>query len=186
MQRNNQKKTLYTIILTSIFTAIITVLTFAIKIPSHNGYVHIGDSVIYIASCILPAPFALFSAAIGGMLADTLGGFIIYMIPTFIIKALLSVFFNNKGDKILTKRNIIALIPATLVTVFGYFVAEAMLVSLSSTGSVSQFFSYLFSSAPWITVLYCIPGNVSQAVASAIVFILLGIALDKIKIKDKI
>lgn len=186
MKRNRQKKALYTIIITSIFTAIITVLTFFIKIPSHNGYVHIGDSMIYIASCILPAPFALFSAAVGGMLADTIGGYIIYIIPTFIIKALLSVFFNNKGDKILTKRNLIALAPATLVTVFGYYIAEAVLVSFSSTGSLSQFFSYLFSPAPWVTTLYCIPGNISQAVASAVVFILLGIALDKIKIKDKI
>ena len=162
------------------------VLTFSVKIPSHNGYIHIGDSAIYIASCILPTPFALFSAAVGGMLADTLGGFIMYIIPTFIIKALLSVFFNNKGNKILTKRNIIALIPATLVTIFGYYVAEAVLVSISATNGISHLFSYLFSATPWVTALYCIPGNITQAIGSAVVFILLGIALDKIRIKDKI
>lgn len=186
MQQKRKNYTLYILILSSIFTAIITVLTFFIKIPSHNGYIHIGDTMIYIASCILPTPFALISAALGGMLADGLGGFIIYIIPTGIIKALISVCFSSKNNKILIKRNLIALFPATLITIFGYYIAEVILVAVSSSASLDVFFDNLFSTVPWVSAVYCIPGNITQAVASGIVFILLGIALDKIKIKDKI
>ncbi len=186
MKRTSQKKALYTIIFASVFTAIIAVLTFFVKIPSHNGYVHIGDSVIYIASCILPTPFAVFCAAIGGALADTIGGYIIYIVPTLIIKALISLCFDNKGKKIVSKRNIIGLIPASIITILGYYVAEVVLVALSTSRGFSQILSNLFTSVTWISALYCIPGNITQAVASVIVFILFGIALDKIKFKDKI
>lgn len=186
MKRTQQKNLLYTIILASIFTAIITVLTFFVKIPSHNGYVHIGDSVIFIAACVLPTPFALCCAAIGGALADTIGGYVIYIIPTLIIKALISLWFDNKGKKIVSKRNIIGLIPASIITILGYYVAEVVLVALSTSSGFSQIFRNLFTSIPWISALYCIPGNITQAVASIIVFILLGLALDKIKFKDKI
>lgn len=186
MKNKRPNSYIKTIILASVFTAIITVMTFFIKIPAHNGYIHIGDAVIYIASCLLPTPFALVSAALGGMLADGLGGFIIYIIPTAIIKAMISSVFSSKGTKILTVRNMIALIPATAITILGYYVAEVILVSISVSDSFSHFYQYLFTAAPWISALYSIPGNIIQAVASAVMFILLAIALDKIKIKDKI
>ena len=120
------------------------------------------------------------------MLADGLGGFIIYIIPTAIIKAMISSVFSSKDAKILTVRNVIALIPATVITISGYYIAEAILVSISVSDSFSHFYQYLFTAAPWISALYSIPGNIIQAVASAVMFILLAIALDKIKIKDKI
>lgn len=186
MKRSKQKKALYTIILASVFTAIITVLTFFVKIPSHNGYIHIGDSAIFIAACLLPAPLAVFCAAIGGALADTIGGYIIYIIPTFIIKALISLCFDHKDRKIISKRNLIALIPASAITILGYYVAEVVLVTISFSNGFSQVISNLLTSVPWISALYCIPGNITQAVSSAIVFVLLGVALDKIKIKDRI
>ena len=186
MKNSSQKKTIYTIVLASIFAAIITVLTFSVKIPSHNGYIHVGDAAIYLAACLLPTPYALASAAIGGMLADSLGGFIIYIIPTVIIKAVISVFFSSKGTKLLTKKNIIALLPASLVTIIGYYIAEVVLVAISLSNGFSGFVETFFSSVPWVSAVYCIPANITQAVASAIVFVLLAIALDKIKIKDKI
>ena len=186
MKRNKQKNALYTIILASVFTAIITVLTFFVKIPSHNGYIHIGDSVIFIAACILPAPLAVFCAAIGGALADTIGGYVIYIIPTLIIKALISLWFDNKGRTIISKRNLLALIPASIITILGYYIAEVVLVAFSVSNGFGQVIGNLLTSVPWLSALYCIPGNITQAVASAIVFVFLGIALDKIKFKDKI
>ena len=79
MKRNKQQQTLKYSVLASVFATIITVLTFYIKIPSHNGYIHLGDSVIYLAAALLPAPFAMVCAGLGGMLADALGGYTLYI-----------------------------------------------------------------------------------------------------------
>lgn len=186
MSRKRYNKKLYNIVLTSVFTAIITVMTFYIKVPSHNGYIHLGDSVIYLAACLLPMPYAVLCASLGGMLADALGGYVIYIIPTLIIKGFLALVFNSKSDKILTKRNVIGVTIATAITIIGYYIAEVVIVSVSSAADVGIFFEKLFSPVPWSAALYCIPGNITQAVGSAVVFFLIAIALDKIKIKDKI
>lgn len=186
MKRNRQTRFLQQIVLASLFAAMTTVLTFYIKIPAHNGYIHLGDSMIYLAASFLPTPLAMICAGLGGMLADALGGYTLYMLPTFIIKALLVLPFNRKSDKILTKRNTFALLIASFITIVGYYVAEVVLVSVSATNGFGHFCEYIFSSVAWSSALYCIPGNIIQAVGSAIIFILLGAALDKIKIKDKI
>lgn len=182
MKERNNNSASKRIALTCVLTAAVTVLTFFIKIPSHNGYIHLGDSVIYLAACILPLPLAMICGALGGMLADAFGGYIIYIVPTMIIKALLPLAFTAKKDKLLCERNLFALIPASLITIIGYYIAEVFLISLSS----GQFFSYILSSAPWVVAVYALPGNIIQAIGSTVAFIFLATALDKIKIKDRI
>lgn len=182
MKRVKQQKFLQQMVLACIFTALTTVLTFFIKIPSHNGYIHLGDTIIYLAACLLPAPLAMVCGALGGMLADTFGGFIIYILPTAIIKSLLPLAFTYKSEKLICKRNLLALLPASLITVIGYYTAEVILLSVAS----GDLLGYIITSSPWIAAVYCIPGNVIQAVGSAVAFIFLATALDKIKIKDKI
>ena len=182
MDRNRQKSFLKQMTLTCVFTAAVAVMTFFIKIPSHNGYIHLGDAIIYLAACLLPTPLAMICGALGGMFADAFGGYIIYIIPTMIIKAFLPLAFTCKNNKLLCKRNIIALIPASLITIVGYYVAEACLISVSS----GNFFSYIITAAPWVTAVYALPGNFIQTIGSAIAFLFIAIALDKIKIKDRI
>ena len=74
--------------ITAMFAALITVTTAFIKIPAPLGYVHAGDSMIYLAASILPEPLGFAAAAIGGGLADLLAGYPQWAIPTAIIKAL--------------------------------------------------------------------------------------------------
>ena len=182
MKKGNQQKTLQKTVLACVLTALTTVLTLFIKVPSHNGYIHLGDAIIYLSSCLLPTPLAMVCGALGGMLADTFGGFIIYIVPTGIIKSLLPLAFTCKSNKILCKRNIFALIPCSLITVVGYYIAEVILLSVSS----GEFLSFIISSSPWISSVYSIPGNVIQSVGSIVAYVFLAAALDKIKIKDKI
>ena len=182
MKKRSKEKFLQKMVIACVFTALTTVLTFSVKIPSHNGYIHLGDTIIYIAACLLPTPLAMVCSSLGGLLADTLGGYIIYVLPTAIIKSLLPLAFTNKSTKLLCKRNIFALIPASLITVIGYYIAEVIIISISS-GKLS---SYILTSYPWIAAAYSVPGSIIQAVGSAITFFFLAPALDKIKIKDKI
>ena len=58
---------------TALMAAMITIFTaYICHIPvgQNGGYIHFGDSLIYIAACLLPWPYAMTAAAIGGRFAD--------------------------------------------------------------------------------------------------------------------
>ena len=73
-------------IFASFFAALIFIATaFLPRIPTALGYVHLGDAFVLIAAALLPAPYAIASAAIGGALADLLTGYVVWLPATFII-----------------------------------------------------------------------------------------------------
>ena len=165
-----------TMALTAMFAALITVTTAFIKIPAPLGYAHAGDSMVYLAACVLPAPFSFIAAAIGGAMADLIAGYAVWAIPSAIIKALnVLPFFivriilrrNNKDDKIWRLPLLAALVATTAVTVGGYFTADWL----------------LYDSA---VAFGEIPFNLVQSAVGAVLFSALGIALDSIKFKQKI
>ena len=61
--------------ITGVFAAMITVMTAYIAhvpVGANGTYIHFGDALIYLAAVLLPTPYALAAAAIGGGLADLL------------------------------------------------------------------------------------------------------------------
>ena len=66
--KKESKFKLNQVVLAALFAALTTVLTYYVKIPSVNGYMHIGDSMIYLCASILPTPLAALSAGIGAAL----------------------------------------------------------------------------------------------------------------------
>ncbi len=163
---------------TALFTALVTIGTVIIQIPvPGKGYTHFGDSIIYLAACILPAPAALFASCAGAALADLLTGYAIYAPATVIIKALNVVPFilvriylkkKKKDDRILNFQTALMLIPTSLVTIFGYLIAEYIMF-----GEKFAFISAIIGG--WL-----------QPVGSMLAFIVFAAALDKIKFKRKI
>ena len=104
------KKSLLKITYTGIFTAIILIATSVIKFSTGlgEGYIHLGDSFVYLSACILPFPFCLIAGGLGGALADILSGYAIWAIPTMLIKMLNAVPFaiicrKYKSNKTLSK-----------------------------------------------------------------------------------
>lgn len=165
-----------TITFTAMFAALITVATAFIKFPTALGYCHAGDSMIYLAACVLPGPYGIIASAIGGGLADLISGFPHWVLPTIIIKAFNAVpfmilrYFLSKKDmdrRIINPGSIIMLIPTTLVTVFGYFIGNWLLFSWG--GAVAEL-------ATW----YVQPG------VGAAMFIAAGLGLDALKFKTNI
>ena len=165
-----------TITLTAMFAALVTVATAFIKVPTALGYCHAGDSMVYLAACILPGPYGVIASAIGGGLADLISGFPQWILPTVIIKSLNAMPFvilrhflrkNDKDNRIINAGSVIMLIPTTLVTVFGYFVANLLLFDLG--GAVSEL-------ATWYI----------QPSAGAAIFIAVGLGLDAIKFKSNV
>ena len=104
MKNQHSKHTLH-IVIAAMFAAMIAVMTAFVQIKTPTGgYVHLGDSMIYLTASFLPLPFAVAASAIGGGIADLL----VYpetIVYTVIIKAVNAVFFSSKSEKLLTKRN---------------------------------------------------------------------------------
>ena len=156
-------------VLTAFMAALITLLTAYIchvPIGINEGYIHFGDAFIYIAAAILPTPYAMAAGAIGAGLADLLTA-PVWAPATIIIKLLLVLPFTSKENKVICKRNVMALFMAFVILVSGYFLAEGVMFG--------------FKAALLTSVL----GNVIQASGSAAIFILFGTALDRMNFKTR-
>ena len=121
-------------VLSAVFAALVFAATAIAKfsIPATNGYVHFGDSIVLTAGFLLGPVYGVFAAATGSMLADILGGYASYALPTFIIKGLMALS-AWAVYKIFKKHRIIGRIfggmSAVLVMVAGYFLTEAVFLS---------------------------------------------------------
>jgi len=168
-----KKKRVTYMVLASIFAALIAVFIawffhIPIKIGANSAYLHFGDVFIFLAASLLPQPYAAAAAGIGGGLGDLFCGGTEWIPFTVVIKILVSFCFGSKSDKILTKRNISAPITALMLTVGGYYVAEALIFD------------------NWISPLISIWGNVVQIAGSATLYYLLSAVLQKFGIKKSI
>ena len=130
-----------------------------IPIPT-GGYIHLGDALIYLAACLLPAPYAVGAAMVGAGLADLLTA-PLWVVPTLLIKALVALLFTSRGPRLLCPRNGAALLLACLLSPAAYGLAACLLL-----GGVNAF---------WPQFL----GTLVQAVGSGAVFTVLALALDR-------
>ena len=174
MKNRHSEHTLH-IVIAAMFAAMVAVMTAFVQIKTPTGgYVHLGDSMIYLTASFLPLPYAVAASAIGGGIADLL----VYpetIIYTIIIKAVNALFFSSKGDKLLTKRNALMTIPSGLVTVIGYSISKFIRMLLGG----SDFHAAIVAAA------LKMPENAIQAIASALIFLLIAVAFDKADIKKR-
>ncbi|MDR2524898.1 MAG: TIGR04002 family protein [Oscillospiraceae bacterium] len=168
------KSTLPHLSLAAVFTALITVFTAYIghiPMPGNLGYLHFGDALIFLAACLLPKPWAMAAGALGGGLADILT-YPAYTLPTVIIKAMLPLAFSARRQKILCPQNLLALLPALLVSAAGYLTAQLILFRAEEAAAFGL-------------VLQSLGGSLAQWAGSAVLFALLALALDKASLKKR-
>ena len=163
-----QRKRIRLMCISGVLTALVFVVTAYLHIPTLNGYVHVGDGLIYLAACILPWQYAVLVGAGGVLLADCLTGYAIWAPGSVVIKALTVLLFTSRGDKILGVRNLIMLIPASLVCAGGYYLYEALLYG------------------NFIAPLAGILASLMQSLASSILFVAVGIGADRMRLKPKL
>ncbi len=84
------------LVLTGLMTALVFLLTFTVKvpIPFTSGYIHLGDSMIFLAVLALGPVYGAFAAGVGSMLADLISGYAQYALPTLIIKSLMALLMG--------------------------------------------------------------------------------------------
>ena len=84
-----------------------------------------------------------------------------------IIKPILVLFFTNKTEKIINTRNVVATLIAGIVGTVLYMLAEGIMIGSMQAAFVMSIVGFV------------------QPLGSAIVFIVVGLAFDKAKIKTK-
>ena len=165
-----QDRSITLVALTGVFAALITLFTaFFIHIPIgvNGGYLHFGDAVIYLAASLLPLPYAVAAAAIGGGLADLLTA-PMWAIATVIVKSLIVLPFTASHERMLCRRNYAAPVFSLFITCLGYYAAEAI----------------LFGSVP--ALIASVTGNLVQAIGSACFYFVLAYAFDKAGLKRRL
>ena len=164
-----QKDKIHLLTITALFAAAIAVMTaylLHIPIPT-GGYIHLGDALIYLAACLLPVPCAAAAAAIGAGLADLLTA-PVWVLPTLVIKAVLVLFFTNRSERLLCRRNCAAVALAGLFSPAAYALAGCAMAG-TMTAFVPQFL-----------------GTLAQGVGSGALFLAIAPALDGVKLKARV
>lgn len=118
-----------TLVAAALLAALTCLSTMVIQIPTPAlGYIHPGDSLVLLCGVILGPVLGGLSAGLGSMLADVFSGYLIYAIPTFVIKALCAAIAGMVFQAFrqhFAGKNCLAFllagIPAELNMVCGYF-----------------------------------------------------------------
>lgn len=154
------------VVLNGLLIALVCIATMTIQIPmpGTNGYINIGDSVIFISSILFGPVAGMIAGGIGSALADILSGYAHWAIFTLIIKGLegylVGIIIRNHATVL---KSVFATALGTIVMVLGYFAAGIIL-----KGSI------VISAAS-------IPANLIQGIVSMAISIPLAYSLSKVK-----
>jgi len=166
------------IVMTSLMMCliIITTMFFKIPIPFANGYVHLGDAMIFLSVIIVGWKYGAIAAAVGSALGDILGGFAIWAPWTLVIKGLMAVILGSfivaVGKKNANQMRfgisfiqLIGMILAGLWMMAGYYIAEGCIYG------------------NWIAPMLGIPWNIGQFTVGTVIAVAITSALYKTPVK---
>lgn len=151
----------------ALFMALVCVATLFFKVPIPLGYAHLGNGIILLGAFIIGNPGAIIIAGIGSAMADLLGGYTEWILPTLMIKSLMGgitawIIWNGNGKSRITSiRTAVGILTGTVIMVIGYVLAGSILYGSFAMG------------------LAQIPGLIAEDVVGIILFYVLGIALEK-------
>lgn len=173
MNKDLKSNEIQNLTMLGLLTALVAVSTMVIKIPviSTDGYIHLGDSMIFLAAIMFGKKKGAVAGGLGSAMADLLLGYTHWILPTLIIKGLMGygigMIADKESDGLINLRNSIALVFGASWMVFGYFIAGGIMKG-----------SFLISATS-------IPANLVQGFVGALLFIPIGIALKKTKYFDQ-
>lgn len=157
------------LVYTALFTALTTVATLVIQVPSPmSGNVNLGDAMVLLSAWILGPVYGTAAAGIGSMLADLLSGYAYYAPGTLVIKCLMAfvaaqVFLVLK-DKVKGKHfaKVVSGLLAEIIMVVGYFGYAGLILGNGLSAALS------------------IPGNLVQGGFGIVVSTVVYLALSQV------
>ncbi|MEG0291599.1 MAG: ECF transporter S component [Anaerovoracaceae bacterium] len=174
----NNKTTTYNLVLTALMMSLVMVMTYIIRIPvpATQGYIHLGDCMIFFSVLLLGWKWGAVAAGVGSAMADLIAGYAHYVPITFVVKGLMAIAMGICIDKAvksgftggkLRAMETLGMAIAGIVMCAGYYTAESLMY-----GS-------------WITPLGSIPMNMIQFGVGIVLATALATALYKTPAKSK-
>ena len=119
---------------TAMMAAIIFVCTYTFKVPIAitGGYTHLGDCAIFIGVMLLGRKHGTAAAALGAAMSDLLGGFWLWVVPTFLIKGIMAFIMGTIVEKVLPDKKgnwLIGAIAGGIWQIIGYTLTKIVLLS---------------------------------------------------------
>ena len=164
------KFTVKEICLTALFTALVFVMTFVPKIPIPLGYAHLGNAAVFLGVILIGRRNGAIAGSIGSGLADLIGGFAIWIVPTLIIKYVMAMIFAYAGGQTqpgsfsISRRSILGLVLSCFWMVTSYTLSGAFLYDSLEAGLAST------------------PGLAMEGLLNAAVFLILAKPLQNIRL----
>lgn len=116
-----------------LMAALVFIGTYSIKIPNPWGYTHPGDSMIFLGVVLLGKRRGAFAAGIGAAMADLVGGYTFWILPTLIFKFMMAwtagSISEKFGEKYLTYTIGAAL--GSVIQIIGYTVVKIPMYGLT-------------------------------------------------------
>ena len=163
------------IVMTGLMTCLILVATMVVRIPVPftQGYVHLGDTMIFLGVLLLGKKNGTIAAGVGSALADLLGGYAYYVPWTLVVKALMAFVvgaalehqekkgrLEDRGFRA-TGLELLAMFFGGVEMTVGYYISASLM------------------HGNWITPLGSVPGNIGQFIVGMILAAILARAIYK-------
>lgn len=155
------------VVLTALMISLVLVGTILLRIPvpMTQGYVHLGDAMIYLGVLLLGRRNGIIAASVGSALGDIIGGYGFWAPWSLVIKGLMAltvavVIGASVRDSSLSRR-IIAMTAGGAVMCAGYFAAESVIYGSMASAAIA---------VPW---------NAAQAAVGILISLLIAGRLEK-------
>lgn len=152
------------LVVTALMMSLILVGTIVLRIPipMTQGYVHLGDAMIYLAVLSLGKRRGAVAAGLGSAMADVLGGYAFWAPWTFFIKFAMAYVAGIAAEKSvqagrsgIIKSALPGMIAGGLVMTAGYFIAETVMYGSAAAA------------------LLGVPWNIGQFIAGIIISLII-------------
>ena len=155
---------------TAMMAAITFIRIYTVKIPSLHGYSHMGDCMIFLSVLILGTRKGALAGGIGAALSDLLGGYMHWVIPTFIIKYIMATVMGLFIDKIMPNRK-------------GNWLIGSIVGGIVQITLYTVFKVFLFD---WAYAIGSVPGLTSQTITGVVLATVLVVLFNKAGIIQKL
>ncbi len=169
--RPRTRNTALFVVLLAVLTALTTVATIVIAIPfpTSSGFLNFGDALVMLSGFLLGPLGGFFAGGVGSAMGDVTLGYLQFAPITFVVKGCEGMIVGFASRQVgminrLTKLDIVGLVAASLVMMFGYFIGEIflfLLLDLTFLAALGVAFAELVT-LNWIQVT---AGSIITAVA---------------------
>jgi uncharacterized membrane protein len=127
----------------AVMGALTTVATMMIQVPfpATSGYFNLGDAIVVATALLFGPVIGAIAGGLGSGLADLLGGWMLFIIPTTLIKGaegyVVGYLAGDPKERTLMK-SIVAWLAGGIVIVVGYFIAEAFFLGMGVEAAAAE------------------------------------------------